>query len=392
MPWKELKPMDQKIQFIADYTRQVGSISELCQRYGISRKTGYKWIQRYTELGLSGLAEQSKKPQYHPLQTPLKIRRRIIEIRNASRIPLGAKKISVILAQELAAIDVPSPSTINNILKAEGLVKPRRKRRRVSPYGKALRAGSKPNDLWSVDFKGQFKLTNRQWCYPLTVMDDYSRYLLAIESQRNVRTVETRKSFERLFCEFGLPERIRSDNGVPFATKATGGLSALSIWWIKLGIRPERIAAGQPQQNGRHERMHKTLKAAATKPPSASFSSQQRRFDVFRGAYNSERPHEALFQQMPRDWFTPSSRTYPCPLMPIEYPRYFEVRKVASSGVVYWHSGQAYISHLLAGEWVGLEEIGENIYDVYFSFYRLGRLDMNLVSENAGGKYWSIKV
>lgn len=392
MPWEDRKPMDHKIQFIADYTRLTGTISELCYRYGISRKTGHKWIKRYNELGFEGLPEQSRRPSQHPGQTPFHIRKRIVEIRQDSVITPGAKKIRARLQKEYSEQSVPSISTINNVLKAEGLTKTRRKRRRVSPYGKFLQAGKAPNDLWSVDFKGQFKLTNGRWCYPLTVMDDYSRYLLAIQSQDSVNARDTRRNFKRLFCEYGLPYRIRSDNGVPFATTATAGLSLLSIWWIRLGIHPERIERGKPQQNGRHERMHRTLKAVAVRPPSRSFKTQQARFDQFLEAYNEERTHESLSQQLPCEWYQPSTRPYPSKINAIEYPRHFSVRKVKGTGVVYWHGGQAYISNLLADERVGIEEIDNDVFDFYFSFYRLGTIDISKGRLNRSGHYWSIKV
>ena len=270
MPWKEVKPMQQKVLFIADYLRRGTSMMDLCATYGISRKTGYKWIQRYQQLGLEGLAERSRRPVLSPSRVPYHMQQAIIELRQQFQTAPGAKKLQVLLAQRYPNEVLPSKSTIYNILNRAGLVVSRRRKRRVSPYPHPFAPVQAANQVWSVDYKGQFKLGNGQWCYPLTVMDHHSRYLCGCEALPGTRLDDTRATFVRLFREYGLPERIRSDNGVPFASRARGGLSRLSIWWIRLGIMPERIAPGKPQQNGRHERMHRTLKQAVTQPPAAS--------------------------------------------------------------------------------------------------------------------------
>ncbi|MBT8129534.1 MAG: transposase [Gammaproteobacteria bacterium] len=375
MPWKEVKPMEQKILFIADYLREVSSISELCATYGISRKTGYKWIQRYAQLGMDGLSEQSRSPATCPTKTPYHIQQAIIELRQQFQTTPGAKKLRVLLAQRYPDEVVPSKSTIYNILNRAGLVTSRRRRRRVSLYPQPFAPVHQVNEVWSVDYKGQFKLGNGQWCYPLTVMDHQSRYLCGCEALKGTRLKATQAAFIRLFRQYGLPERIRSDNGVPFASTARGGLSRLSLWWIRLGILPERIEPGKPQQNGRHERMHLTLKEAATRPPSANMTAQQQRLDRFRAEYNEQRPHEALDQNTPASCYSPSLRAYPERLPELHYPDYFEVRKVSSNGVVYWHNKMVYVSHLLKGELVGLEQIDDEIWNVYFGPVTLGRFD-----------------
>ena len=379
MAWKEVKPMDQKILFIADYLRQGVSVTELCSRYGISRKTGYKWIGRYQALGLEGLAEQSRRPNHNPGRVPYRLQQAIIELRGQFRNPPGAKKLQVLLAQRYPNEPVPSKSTIYNILNRAGLVTRRRRKRRVAPYPQPFAPVNAVNQVWSVDYKGQFKLGNGQWCYPLTVMDHQSRYLCGCTALKGPRLHDTKACFIRVFREYGLPERIRSDNGVPFASTARGALSRLSLWWVRLGIVPERIAPGKPQQNGRHERMHRTLKQGATRPPSRSLKAQQQRFDAFRTEYNERRPHEALSQRPPATCYTPSPRPYPEQLPALHYPDYFEVKKVSSNGVVYWHNKTVYVSHLLKDEMVGLEAVDDGIWQVYFGPVTLGRLDARAI-------------
>ena len=391
MPWKEVKPMQQKVLFIADYLRELASLSELCRQYGISRKTGYKWIERFEEQGLDGLNEQSRKPAHCPTQTPYAIQQAIIELRQQFQITPGAKKLQVLLTRRYPNEVIPSTSTIYNILNRAGLVKSRRRRRRVSPYPQPFAPVTQPNELWSVDYKGQFKLRTGIWCYPLTVMDHHSRYLCGCQALKGPKLNDTKAAFTQLFKEYGLPERIRSDNGTPFASTACGGLSRLSIWWIKLGIRPERIKPGKPQQNGQHERMHRTLKKAATRPPSPSMKSQQQRFDAFCKEYNELRPHEALNQQTPASQYTRAAREYPKRLPKIQYPDYFEVRRVGSNGIANWRNKLLYTSHLLYQEYIGLEEIDDGIWQVYFGPVTLGKFDERKIMSQTQ-PYYSLKV
>ena len=390
MPWKEVKPMDEKVLFIADTLRGAESLTDLCVRYGISRKTGYKWIERYQQQGTAGLAERRRRPHDSPLTTPYALRQAIIALRQRSRPPPGAKKIQALLAKRFPNTSLPSTTTIYNILNQAGLITPTSPRRRVAPSASTLAEAKAPNVLWSTDFKGQFKTQSGHWCYPLTVMDHHSRYLLGCQSMPGTRFADSQRTFVRLFKAYGLPGRIRSDNGVPFATTATAGLSRLAVWWIKLGIVPERIAPGCPQQNGRHERMHRTLKAATTKPPSSTLTAQQRRFDCFRQNYNDERPHEALAQQTPASHYTSSSRPYPRTLPELTYPPYFDVRAVRSSGSVYWGGGQVYVSHVLKGECVGMAEVDDGIWDIYFGPVKLGGFNIRNVTHGVV-PYWTVK-
>lgn len=391
MPWKEIKPMDEKVLFISDCIRDLWPFAEVCRRHGISRKTGYKWLNRYQSMGLTGLSDQSRRPHGHARQIPYNVRQRIVQLRTESALTPGAKKIHAQLVTELGEQDTPCLSSINQILKDSALVKPRRKRRYVSRYPHPLRAGQEANELWSVDFKGQFKLYGGgPWCYPLTVMDDYSRFLIGNACQKSVQTPETQASFEKLFREFGLPRRIRSDNGVPFASKATAGLSRLSAWWIRLGIMPERIEPGKPQQNGKHERMHRTLKWAALPSKSPTFEQQQVSLDEFRYHYNYERPHEALSQQTPASRYCESLRAYPEHLPEVVYPGHFTRLTVRPSGTVYWGNGQVYISHILAGEPIGLEEVADGLFDAYYAFYRIGQFDIR-DNKNNVRQYWTLK-
>lgn len=391
MSWKEVNPMQQRILFIADYLRQISSLTALCTHYGISRKTGYKWIKRFHEQGIDGLNEQSRRPAGCSMQTPYRIQQAIIDLRQQFQITPGAKKLQVLLAQRYPNEVIPSKSTIYNILNKANLIKSPRRKRRVSSYPQPFAPVRDSNELWSVDYKGQFKLGNGQWCYPLTVMDHKSRYLFACDALKGPLLKETKQSFTRLFKEYGLPLRIRSDNGVPFASTSCGGLSKLSVWWVKLGISPERIEPGKPQQNGQHERMHRTLKDASTKPPSRSMKRQQQRFDGFCNEYNEQRPHESLEQQTPASQYTPSPRVYPKRLPELHYPDYYEVRKVGSNGVVNWRNKMVYVSHLLNQEIIGLEEIDNGIWQVYFGPVILGRFnERNIKSKTQ--PYLSIKV
>lgn len=271
------------------------------------------------------------------------------------------------------------------------MVKKRRKSSRVPRYKKPLKNASQANELWTVDFKGQFKLKNGRWCYPLTIMDNYSRYLIDCRSQSSVKNSLTIKSFERVFKEYGLPNRIRSDNGIPFASRSVSGYTPLTVWWVRLGISPERIEPGKPQQNGQHERMHRTLKKYATSPPGYSFKTQQQKFDMFKEEFNNHRPHESLGQKLPTDFYQKSSKSYPSKLKPIQYPSYFSVKTVAHNGVVYWNNGMIYVSHSLAHQKIGMIEVDDGVYEIYFSIHRVGQFDIRSAKSNSSN-YWTLKV
>lgn len=387
MPWKDVRPMDEKVLFVADWLREIASFSRLCERYGISRKTGYKWIERYGQGGMAALAERSRK-RHTQLETPYAVKQMILQCREQRDAP-GPKKIQVLLARRFSQEEIPSQTTIYNVLKRAGQIEPRRRSRKVSALPGPLRSAAGPNELWSADYKGQFKTADGHWCYPLTVMDHASRYLLGCEGLAGTRHDETRRVFERLFREYGLPERIRTDNGVPFASIGVGNLSKLSVWWIRLGIRPERIAPGQPQQNGRHERMHRTLKRTLGQPPAACLKQQQQQLDGFRCYYNEQRLHEGLGQQSPSTCYSASSRSYPQRLPELDYPGYFDRAKVHRSGVVYWGGLTIYIGNLLSGEQIGIEAVGDGVWDVYFGPVKLGRFDARKADDR---NYLNLKV
>jgi transposase InsO family protein len=378
--------MDQKTQFIADYLRRTLSITELCELYGVSRKTGYKWIERYLKSGPSGLEDRSRKPCSSPNQTPQPIIDAFIELR--CRHPSwGAKKLVSILQKRHPSWALPGRSTVCDILRRHGLVPKKRHQRHIGHPGKPPTLMAAPNEVWSADFKGQFKTGDGLYCYPLTVTDGYSRFLLGCQALSSTRVAEAKPVFTRLFKEFGLPKRIRTDNGVPFATNTLGRLSQLSAWWIRLGILPEFIEPGKPQQNGRHERMHRTLKAETTRPPARTRRAQQHRVDRFRQEFNLERPHEALDMQTPASRYEPSPRQMPHKLPPLQYPDRFEVRYVSANGGIRWNRQWVNVSITCAGEYIGLEEIDDGVWNVYFGPLKLGRLlERHLRIEDAYGR------
>ena len=373
MPWSETKPMDQKTQFIADYLRQTLDMTELCGLYGISRKTGYKWIERYVEHGPQGLEDRSRRPGNSPGQTPSEIVEALLQVRR--RHPSwGAKKLLPFAHKRHPEWSLPSRSTVCDILSREGLIPKKRRRRVIGHPGKPQTQMLAPNDIWCADFKGQFKTGDGLYCYPLTVTDGYSRYLLGCQGLLSTSVAEAKPVFTRLFKEYGLPKRIRSDNGVPFATTTLARLSMLSAWWVRLGILPDLIEPGKPQQNGRHERMHRTLKAETTRPPAGNRQAQQRKFNRFIQEFNEVRPHEALDMATPSDLYVPSRREMPDRLPGLEYPDRFEVRYVSYNGGIRWNKGWVNVSMTCAGEYVGLEEIDDGVWNVYFGPLKLGRL------------------
>ena len=373
MPWRETSPMDQKTQFIADYLRRSLPISELCTHYSISRKTGYKWIDRYLHDGPQGLEDLSRTPYTSPHRTPDYIEAALIELRS-HHPSWGAKKLLSILQRRHRGWTLPARSTTCEILKRHGLVPKQRKRRIIGHPGKPTTAILAPNDVWCADFKGQFKTADGIYCYPLTVTDAHSRFLLGCQALSSTRVEEAKPVFMRVFKEQGLPRRIRTDNGVPFATNTLARLSQLSAWWVRLGVLPEFIEPGKPQQNGRHERMHRTLKAETTRPPANTRLAQQRRFDRFRQEFNFDRPHEALDMQTPASVYQSSPTPMPDKLPPLEYPDRFEVRYVSANGGIRWNHQWVNVSSTCVGEYVGLEEIDDGIWNVYFGPLKLGRL------------------
>ena len=374
MPWRERSPMDERVQFISDYRRQLFTMTALCQRYGVSRKTGYALIDRYEAEGVTGLAPRSSRPHHSPHATAAVIVDAVVALRK--RHPTwGGKKILAVLHERHPTWALPAISTANDVLKRHALVLPRRRRRALGHPGYRPQAAAAPNEIWTTDFKGQFRTRDAQWCYPLTIVDGFSRYLLACRGMRAPTTRDVVAVFRHAFQTYGLPDVIRSDNGEPFAAPALGRLSRLSVWWIRLGIRPELIQPASPQQNGAHERMHRTLKAETTRPPAPDLVGQQRRFTRFRHTYNAERPHEALAQRPPARVYTASPRPLPCQVPPMEYPGHYEVRRVSACGAISWNTRVLSVSSVLTREHIGFEPIDDGIWDVHFGPVRLGRFD-----------------
>jgi transposase InsO family protein len=374
MPWKETCAMDEKLKLIDDWITKEHTISELGEHYQVSRKTVHKWISRFKEGGPEALQEVSRAPGCHPNATPTEIISEIIDTKLRHK-DWGPKKIVRSLKDHHPEKHWPAVSTAQNILWKEGMVHPRKVRRHTPPFTQPFQACLKPNDTWSIDYKGQFRTGDSKLCYPLTITDNYSRYLLSCRGLRHPNYESTQLYLERTFREYGLPLAIRSDNGTPFASTGLGGLSRLSVWLIKLQIIPERIALAHPEQNGRHERMHRTLKAAVCNPPRNCLVNQQSAFDHFRPEYNEERPHEALDMKTPASLYKPSRRLLPKKIEPVEYDSWMAVRRVVPSGGIMWRNNYIYVSQALAGEPVGLKQITEITWELWFSSYLLGIID-----------------
>jgi len=377
MPWKTVLPMDEKIRFISDYLNGVFTFTDVCARYAISRKTGYKWVDRYIETGAAGLEDRSRTPRHSPHKTSEAMEEAVLAVRQ-KHPGWGAGKILTMLERQRQPGKLPGRTTVTHILTRHGCVQSPRKRMHRAHPGKPDTVATAPNQLWSADFKGQFKTLDGVYCYPLTITDSYSRYILSIQAFLSPTLKETRQEFRRLFQTDGLPERIRTDNGTPFASIALGRLSTLSIWWIRLGILPDLIEPGHPQQNGRHERMHRTLKAETTRPPEADLTAQQQRFEAFRQEFNEVRPHEALQQATPASVYRPSAKKMPATLKSLDYPPHYEVRIVSTNSGIRWKCHWVSVSHLLAGEPIGLEEVDDGLWEVWYGPVWLGRLDERL--------------
>ena len=371
MPWRTATMPTARARFVLEAERSFLSFSELCRHHGISRPTGRKWIERFKADGLDALEDRSHRPGSCPHQTPPEVVERILEIRRNRS--WGAPKIRRVLQDEL--VHPPSIDTIHRVLRQNGLVASRKPRRRRTHPGAPTGKMDAPNATWTADFKGEFRTGNGCLCYPLTVQDGFSRFLLACTGYPSTKQEPARLLFRRFFQEFGLPERIRTDNGQPFATQAIARLSKLSVWWIRLGITPELIEPGKPQQNGRHERMHRTLKAATASPAQANRRAQQRAFDRFRTMYNEERPHQALGQETPASRYTASPRPFVSNPGPPSYPPHFEIRLVSQDSTIRWKRRKVFVSHLLGREEVGLEEVADGVWSVYFGPVHLGWLE-----------------
>jgi transposase InsO family protein len=374
MPWKESSVMDERIRFVIRL-KDGESMASLCREFGISRKTGYKIFQRYEECGLEGLTDRARRPQRYANQLPIQVEAAIVAAKR-EKPSWGARKIRERLLRRLPhEIKVPACSTIHAILDRHGLVT-RAKRSRTPCNGTPLSPGLLPNELWCTDYKGEFKLGNNKYCYPLTVTDHASRYLLLCEALESNQEQFAFTAFERLFKERGLPQAIRSDNGIPFASpNGLFNLSRLSVWWLRLGISIERIRPGHPQQNGRHERMHLTLKKEATRPAGANILQPQAKFDAFQAEFNGERPHEALAMKCPAELYTASTKPYRGIMEP-HYPFHDKTVVVTHCGRLCLYRKKINLSTCLAGQAVGIKEVDDGIWLVSFMDYDLGYVDL----------------
>ena len=374
MPWRTTGPMDERMRFIVERgTHQVG-MAEVCRRYGISRKTGYKLWARYQAEGPAGVAERSRRPHHLGRAVPEAVEAAIVQLR--TQFPTwGPRKLYAHLVREQPQAGWPVPSTIGALLSRHGLTIGRRPRPRTASATQPLAGAVQPNDVWSADFKGWFRTGDGARCLPFTLTDNASRYLLRCQAVAAGDTAAVRPLLEAAFREYGLPHALRTDNGPPFASLAAGGLSQLAVWVIKLGIRAERIAPGHPEQNGRHERMHRTLKHETAQPPAPTARAQQQRFDAFRHVFNTVRPHEALGQQPPATVYTSSPRSYPARVCEPEYPADYLLRRVRRNGEIRWANRLLFVSACLAGELVGLEEVVEDCWRLRFGPVVLGWID-----------------
>lgn len=376
MPWKVSCHMDERMRFVVRL-EEGERMTDLCRELGISRKTGYKFWERYRRLGPVGLHDESRRPERVPHKLSEEIAALLVATREAHPT-WGPRKLLAWLTVRRPELQLPVASTVGSLLERRGLVAPRRRRRTTPPYEAPLSVATAPNEVWCADFKGQFRLGNGRYCYPLTITDRHSRMLLACEALESTSLEPTRVAFELAFREYGLPLVLRTDNGTPFASRGLASLSRLSVWWLRLGIRHERIEPGHPEQNGQHERMHLDLKRETTRPAAATFLQQQERCDRFRQIYDYERPHEALGMLPPAKVHVVSTRAFPEHLPEPQYPLHDDVRKVSKSGHLGLGSrknGSVFLSAALAGEWIGLREVGDGLWLVSFMDLCLGQVD-----------------
>ena len=376
MPWKRTDPMEERMRLVMEVESEVFQMSELCERYGVSRKTGYKWLERYRKEGVAGLQDRSRAPLHCPHRTPEAIGKVLIKARHSHPYWGGGKLVDWLRLRQ-PEVKWPAASTAQEILKQAGLIEPkRRRRRRQGPTPALLQLGEvAPHEVLTADFKGEFRTRDRRYCYPLTIADYPSRYLLACRAFCSTAGGPVQRVFREIFQEYGLPRAIVTDNGTPFASTGVARLSRLSVWWIRLGIQPLRIQPGHPEQNARHERMHRTLKEETTRPPARNRQAQQRVFDRFRAEYNQERPHQGLQAKTPAQVYRPSPRAYPSRLPLLEYPGYFEIRRVSPNGCLNFKRKALFIGEALKGQKVGLEEIEDGIWSFYFGPVLVGRYD-----------------
>lgn len=372
--WSETTPMSERSAFIQRALYRRSTFRALCQAFGVSEKTGYKWLQRFAAGGCAAVPDRSHAPHRPAHQLLPALQERILTCRRYHP-HWGPRKLRAWLERRDPSVRWPAASTIGELLRRHGLSAPRRRRRRPVPPAPPGPVPDRPNALWCTDFKGEFRVGSGAYCYPLTLTDGASRFLLSCTAQRSTRTPEAWPVFRRAFQRYGLPAALRSDNGVPFATTALARLSPLAVWWIRLGIRPELIAPGHPEQNGRQERLHRTLKAETARPPAPTLEAQQRRFDRFRQSFNHERPHQALGHTPPADHYRPSDRPYPARLPALDYPAHLTVRRVGQNGAFLWQGHRLFLTKVLANQLVALEEIDDGLWTIAFGPLLLAHLD-----------------
>lgn len=375
MPWKDHSVQEERFRFIEEWKSGDWEMAELCRFYGISRPTGYKWVSRYEASGLEGLQDVSRAPHSHWNAIDERTDDLIVALRG-QHPHWGATKIRRIIEVKHPEVVLPAESTIGAVLKRHGLTAAVRRRRRAPATANApLGDIDQPNAVWCADFKGSFRTGDGTRIQPLTMTDAFSRFLFRCQGLLNADYAGSKPVQQAAFREYGLPGRIRTDNGAPFGSNGESGLTQMSVWWIRLGIMPERIRPGKPQENGRHERMHRTLKQETARPPAATRRAQQERFDQFRREYNEERPHEALDLKTPSEVYEPSPRIYPERLREVEYPAGWEVRRIQGAGQMRWKGDSVFVAHALENEAVGLEQIDDDRWRVWFSFYEIGTFD-----------------
>lgn len=374
MPWPETCPLEQRIEFIGDYELGLYTMLELCKRYGVSRKTGYKWRDRYNEEGLAGLEDRSHAPHSCPHRIDPKLAALLCQTRR-DHPKWGPEKIMDYLRKRHRVRSWPAISTVSDLFVREGLVKRRRRRRPVTHPGVVPIHTTEPNDLWTVDFKGQFATRDGIYCYPLTIADQHTRFLIACHGLPSTKGVGARRVMERAFREYGLPLAIRTDNGSPFATRGIHGLSQLNVWWLRLGIQHQRIRPASPQENACHERMHKTLKYETARKPKTNAAAQQRIFNAFRTEYNFIRPHKALGGDCPGEHYRASPRPFPAKLPPLEYPDHFKVKRVTNAGTFRFKHKLLFIANALKQQYIGLEEVEDGIWSIFLGNVLIARID-----------------
>jgi transposase InsO family protein len=374
MAWKVSGVVEERMRFVLEQQTGLWTMTELCSRYSIARKTGYKILARWQQERMAGLEDRSRAPLRHPNQTSAQVEQQVLELRRA-HASWGARKLRRWLQNHDQQTRWPAVSTVGELLRREGLVHRRRRNRKTPPYTQPFASADGPNRVWCVDFKGWFRTQDGGRVDPLTMSDAYSRYLLRCQAVKHTGTEAVWAICEAAFREYGMPQAMRSDNGPPFAARGVGGLSRLALWWIKLGIMPERIEAGHPEQNGRHERMHRTLKAETATPPAANRRQQQRAFDAFRREYNQERPHEAIELATPDSRYQASPRAYPARVPEPDYDSGFQVRRVYPHGQFFWQGHDLFLGKALAGERIGLKPVDDRYWCVYFATLPIAYLD-----------------